>query len=240
MAFATSCLSVKRNGPDATTNWKNELMNDNPNVQERFRKSLENASPETRKLQRQWTNERLADDIDNAVKRIGPFATIKILREEIERLKGNVEQHTEPPRSHGGFTRKHCNGSGRARFGTINALRRAAENHFDPSQILTWRFADFLRSSRHFLDARLCRSSGSKVSVIQSLIWINMDDSYPTYVLIVGACLPPQMPPNHRKFAPMLRRLAQLVMRYCTVGAAAPPYSVHCYILSHMGGLPGA
>ena len=97
----TILASRHSNGPDATTNWKNELMNDNPNVQERFRKSLENASPETRKLQRQWTNERLADDIDNAVKRIGPFATIKILREEIERLKGNVEERTEPPKSHG-------------------------------------------------------------------------------------------------------------------------------------------
>ena len=97
----TILASWHSNGSDAATNWKNELMNDNPNAQEKLRKSLENASPEARKLQRQWTNERLADDIDIAVKRIGPFATIKILREEIERLKGNVEQRTESPRSHG-------------------------------------------------------------------------------------------------------------------------------------------
>jgi len=46
------------------------------------------------------------------------------------------------------------------------------------------------------------------------MIWINMDGAYLAYVLIVGACLPPQMPPKLRKFAPMLRRPAQLVMHY--------------------------
>ena len=45
-----------------------------------------------------------------------------------------------------------------------------------------------LWSSGHFLDARLCRSSRSKASVIQSLIWINMGGSYLAYILMVGAC----------------------------------------------------